>query len=148
MKTIFLFRISWFNPYTNPPEGKPRVLAEMSAEKSHPVPTEYQEVLKRLAPIGSGYGIGITCITPRLKDREWSVERKAANRRKLLQGRVNKAAPLFAEDIIKAEVAKKPEYFQGTSACDEAHDRVLQEQEETYKKWAENIGKLFVYEGE
>jgi len=146
MKGIFVFRVEWFNPYTKPPDGRPRLLAEMSAEKSHPVPKEMQEFSKVHAPIGSGYSLGITCLTPRMKEREWSTERKAINRRRLMENRVNKKAPLFAEDLIREEIAKKPEYFEGLSAHDEAHERVLKEMEEIYEHWKKNLGKLFVYE--
>lgn len=47
--------------------------------------------------------------------RHWSDERKAQTRKRNLARRVEKAAPLFAEEFIARELAARPEYFAGKS---------------------------------
>ncbi|EHF1766717.1 theronine dehydrogenase, partial [Salmonella enterica subsp. enterica serovar Newport] len=42
-----------------------------------------------------------------------SDERKAAARRRNLERRVNRIAPLFADELIERELETRPEYFQG-----------------------------------
>ncbi|WP_234282965.1 theronine dehydrogenase [Klebsiella quasipneumoniae] len=48
--------------------------------------------------------------------RRWSDERKAAARRRNLERRVNRIAPLFADELIEWELETRPEYFRGKSA--------------------------------
>ncbi|MCW0137720.1 hypothetical protein OIU92_31205 [Escherichia coli] len=43
----------------------------------------------------------------------WSEERKAAVRRRNLEKRINRHAPLFADELIARELAERPDYFQG-----------------------------------
>nr|NZD11290.1 hypothetical protein [Escherichia coli] len=45
--------------------------------------------------------------------RRWSEERKAAVRRRNLEKRINRHAPLFADELIARELAERPDYFQG-----------------------------------
>ncbi|MBL1980692.1 theronine dehydrogenase, partial [Klebsiella pneumoniae] len=47
--------------------------------------------------------------------RRWSDERKAATRRRNLARRVNRIAPLFADDLIERELTVRPDYFRGKS---------------------------------
>ncbi|EQC1484841.1 theronine dehydrogenase, partial [Klebsiella pneumoniae] len=46
----------------------------------------------------------------------WSDERKAAVRRRNMQARIHRVAPLFADELIERELAARPEYFNGKSA--------------------------------
>lgn len=48
--------------------------------------------------------------------QRWSDERKAAVRRRNMQARINRVAPLFADELIERELAARPEYFNGKSA--------------------------------
>ncbi|MGK7451633.1 theronine dehydrogenase, partial [Salmonella enterica] len=48
--------------------------------------------------------------------RRWSDERKAAARRRNLERRVNRIAPLFADELIERELETRPAYFRGKSA--------------------------------
>ncbi|HBP1103724.1 TPA: theronine dehydrogenase [Pseudomonas aeruginosa] len=45
--------------------------------------------------------------------RRWSAEAKARVRRQKLAKRVQKAAPLFADELIARELEQRPEYFKG-----------------------------------
>ncbi|MGU7802831.1 theronine dehydrogenase, partial [Escherichia coli] len=47
--------------------------------------------------------------------RRWSDERKAATRRRNLARRVNRIAPLFADELIERELTVRPDYFRGKS---------------------------------
>lgn len=45
--------------------------------------------------------------------RRWTDERRAKVRRRNLELRVAKAAPLFADELIAREIAARPVYFEG-----------------------------------
>ena len=63
---------------------------------------------------GAGYAVCVDflCDTP---IRRWSDERKAATRRRNLEKRINRAAPLFADELIERELTARPDYFRGKS---------------------------------
>ena len=48
--------------------------------------------------------------------RRWTDERKAATRRRNLVRRVNRIAPLFADELIERELTARPDYFHGKSS--------------------------------
>ena len=48
--------------------------------------------------------------------QRWSDERKAAVRRRNMQARIHRVAPLFADELIERELAARPAYFNGKSA--------------------------------
>lgn len=64
---------------------------------------------------GAGYAICVDFLDER-QVRRWSDERKAAARRRNLERRVNRIAPLFADEFIEWELETRPEYFRGKSA--------------------------------
>ncbi|ECJ2264870.1 theronine dehydrogenase [Salmonella enterica subsp. salamae] len=61
---------------------------------------------------GAGYAICVDFLCDR-PIRRWSVERKPATRRRNLEKRIHRTAPLFAAELIERELASRPEYFQG-----------------------------------
>jgi len=65
---------------------------------------------------GAGYAICLDFLydTP---VKRWSDERKAATRRRNLEKRINRAAPLFADELIERELTARPDYFKGKSPC-------------------------------
>lgn len=110
MKIGMLFRVEWNNPYTEPPDGAPRVLAEIFVPgaidgKSPP------EI--RAIPVtpGGGYSLSIRAIPP--QPRQLPVETLARVRRKRLERRTRAKAPLFAGEFIADELARKPDYYAG-----------------------------------
>lgn len=63
---------------------------------------------------GAGYEVCVDFLSDR-QIRRWSDERKAATRRRNLERRVNRMAPLFAEELIERELEGRPDYFRGKS---------------------------------
>ena len=63
---------------------------------------------------GSGYAVCVDFLGQKQIQR-WSDERKAAVRRRNMQARINRVAPLFADELIERELAARPAYFNGKS---------------------------------
>ncbi|ECU8764704.1 hypothetical protein CAE43_24400, partial [Salmonella enterica subsp. enterica serovar Onderstepoort] len=63
---------------------------------------------------GAGYAVCVDFLGER-QVRRWSNERKAATRRRNLERRINRIAPLFADELITRELEARPEYFRGKS---------------------------------
>ena len=148
MQELYLFQLTWSNPYTEPPEGKPRLLAEICSVVRHPAPKEFVEACERLHALGDGYGVRFFALKPRQKQREWTRERKAAHRRRLLEQRVKRKNPLFADEFIAQAIAQKPSYFEGDARPDieSAREAALQSQDDEYHRFAANVGILFIYD--
>lgn len=107
------FAIKWGNPYTNPPEGTPRELIAITRmqESTWAIPQEIGQMLETVVQPGSGWGLFVGVNEDVRPRRRLSLQAKASIRRKSLEGRVRKAAPLFADHIIAAELAANPNYF-------------------------------------
>lgn len=102
---------AWGSPYTQPPNGEPRVRLEMITDGSiHETPPQILEA----APVGSGYAVWCTPLETK-PPRRMSQEGRAKLRRDNLRRRVERKAPLFAEAIITAELARQPAYFSGAN---------------------------------
>lgn len=63
---------------------------------------------------GAGYAVCVDFLYER-PVRRWSDERKAATRRRNLEERINRKAPLFADELIARELTARPDYFRGKS---------------------------------
>jgi hypothetical protein len=61
---------------------------------------------------GAGYAVCVDFLYDR-PIRRWTDERKAARRRNLAR-RVNRIAPLFADELIGRELAARPDYYRGS----------------------------------
>ncbi|PUF21116.1 hypothetical protein DAX92_28835 [Salmonella enterica subsp. enterica] len=72
-----------------------------------------KSVMSRWVP-GAGYAVCVDFLDER-QVRRWSDERKAAARRRNLERRVNRIAPLFADELIERELETRPDYFRGKS---------------------------------
>jgi hypothetical protein len=107
------FAIRWGNPYTNPPEGMSRELMAITRmqESTRDIPLEIQQLLENLARPGSGWGLCIGIDEDARPKRQLSLQAKGSIRRKSLEWRVRKKAPLFADRIIADEIAANPNYF-------------------------------------
>ena len=108
-----LFAIKWGNPYTNPPEGMPRELMAITRtqESTGDIPLEILDVLKNVAQPGSGWALSIGIDEDARPKRRLSLKAKGSIRRKSLERRVRKKAPLFADRIIADELAANSKYF-------------------------------------
>jgi hypothetical protein len=89
----------------------PRELISVVVEAGQAAP---EEVMSRWVA-GSGYAVCVDFLGQKQIQR-WSDERKAAVRRRNMQARIHRVAPLFADELIERELAARPEYFNGKSA--------------------------------
>src|SRR4029453_16285042 len=107
------FAIRWSNPYTNPPEGMPRELMATTCVQESPrhLPVGILQMLDTLARPGFGWGLCIGIDEDARPRRRLSLEAKGRIRRKSLERRIRKKAPLFADGIITEELAANPKYF-------------------------------------
>lgn len=108
-------RLFWGNPHTSPPDGLPRIVMAVLCNRPHPVPAEVQ-TFQRDNPeygLGTGWAVGWERIDQR-PIRRWSQEARARVRQRNLRRRMEKRFPLFAEDFIAAEVAARPNYYEGS----------------------------------
>ncbi|HDS6520123.1 TPA: theronine dehydrogenase [Klebsiella oxytoca] len=88
----------------------PHELASELVEAGQPAP----ESVMSLWVAGAGYAVCVDFPDER-QVRRWSDERKAAARRRNLERRVNRMAPMFAEELIARELERRPDYFRGKS---------------------------------
>jgi len=107
------FAIQWGNPYTNPPEGMPRDLIEITRvqESTRDIPPEVLQALETVARPGSGWSLFVGVNEDARRRRRLSPQARASIRRKSLERRVRKAVPLFADRIIADELTANPKYF-------------------------------------
>ncbi len=111
-----LFTIKWSNPYTNPPEGMSRELIAITRmqESTRDIPPEIKQLLETVVLPGSGWSLCVGIDEDARRRRRLSMKAKGSIRRKTLERRVRKAAPLFADRIIADELAANPNYFNPT----------------------------------
>lgn len=121
--------IGWNNPYTNPPEGMPKILAEFYFDADDPqvrlLPNEVKEFFNKHKLLGSGYGIHwkpLDEIT--LPDSE----KLAKIRRRRLEQRMKSKYPLVANQFIAEELEKRPNYYSGV--VDQERINVLEKEKE------------------
>ncbi|HIC7616740.1 TPA: theronine dehydrogenase [Citrobacter freundii] len=100
------YSLRWRLPRT--PCPGPQELVSEVVEAGKPAP---ESVMARWVA-GVGYAVCVDFLGDR-QIRRWSDERKAATRRRNLERRVNRIAPLFADELIERELETRPEYFQG-----------------------------------
>ncbi|EFT2484982.1 theronine dehydrogenase [Salmonella enterica] len=88
----------------------PYELVSEVVEAGLPAP---KSVMSRWVP-DVGYAVCVDFLDER-QVRRWSDERKAAARRQNLERRVNRIAPLFADEFIERELETRADYFRGKS---------------------------------
>ncbi|MCQ1961850.1 theronine dehydrogenase [Escherichia coli] len=99
------YTLHWKLP--SPCPGK-EVLVTAEVEAGQPAP----ESVMSLWVAGAGYAVCLDFCADK-PVRHWSDERKAATRRRNLDKRIHRIAPLFADELIARELAERPDYFQG-----------------------------------
>ncbi|RWR31373.1 hypothetical protein D2T31_04705 [Sinirhodobacter populi] len=109
-------RLFWGNPHTSPPDGMPRIVMAILCDRPHPIPSEITQMIRPGADYqpGSGWTIGWERIDQR-PIRRWSQEARARVRQNNLRRRIEKKFPLFAEDFIADELARRPQYYAGSN---------------------------------
>lgn len=105
-RALWRYSIRWGNPYTSAPG--PRELGTAEVPPGSRCPAE----LLALTKPGDGYAV---CLDfPQAGAvRRWSDERRADVRRRNLTRRVERDAPLFADELIQRELDARPDYFAG-----------------------------------
>ena len=151
----FHYTIQWASPYSDPPGGLPKIMAEMYetldqrehrreiGEYGNGVPPSFSALHK----IGDGYCVCITSVsTP---SKPYSQKTLASVRLKRITRRLSKKYPLIADELIADEIKKKPEYFSGIT--DEKikanYDKAIEWEKEVYDRFLEGVkkGQVFVY---
>ena len=138
----FLYRLEWHNPYTEPPDSKPRLLAEMfvPTDGSAHVPAE----LVALHRPGSGYVVTIQAVVPPPTER--SPEQKAATRQKRLARRMEQRYPLFAEEFTATAIDQKPDYYlEGQSDWDASRADLISNEWAEIDRLTTHANTLIVY---
>lgn len=102
------YSLQWSLPHQPCPGQHELASAEVPA--GSPCPPSVADLWKA----GAGYAICID-FPPPAPIRRWSDERKAAARKRNLARRVQKKAPLFADELITRELNARPDYFAGKS---------------------------------
>lgn len=114
MAALWQCRLFWGNPYTTPPDGKPRIVKAVLTGRPHPIPDEIVSLIVPGGPYapGTGWSVGWHNLEQR-PVRRWSPEARARVRQANLRRRIEKKFPLFAETFIAEELSRRPAYFAG-----------------------------------
>lgn len=98
--------LEWNNPKTNPPEGQPRILVDVTLPRG-----EKPASLNAQWKPGTGYGIHFYGAVSLKPPRTLSESAKQSIRRKALARRMRTKNPLFADTAIAAAIAANPTYY-------------------------------------
>lgn len=130
--------IQWNNPYTSPPEGMPRVLAEFFYPVDDPrmrgdVPDDVMAYYDRHHLRGSGYGIHWQAVAEPPKDADQEV--LSRRRKQRLEQKMRAKYPLFADQFIAEEMQRKPDYYRGVTDAEIERKRasVLERERERFR---------------
>lgn len=141
----FKYYIAWHTEYSNPPEGKPRVMDVMfesleqrearmkKGEPSVPLWFSYQHVF------GDGYCVCIQSIcTP---SKMIPKETLSSIRHKRLTRRVTAKYPLLAEQIISEEIMLNKAYYDGVTDAGRLleHEKAIKREHEIYQEYLDYI---------
>lgn len=143
---LAVWRVEWSNPYTSPPDGRPRVPAEMV------VPWEDggdKSVPPALAEIAAGRGWSLTWQFLSPPARRVPQEVKAVRRQKAVAKRMEARYPLFAGVFTEEKIAAKPAYYlDGKSDYDEEAAALLAAEAAYYEEALGRVGVLVRFEEE
>jgi hypothetical protein len=141
-----LYTIEWSNPYTQPPGGAPRVLAEMFVPNTpgsqNRTPSEIETFPYSL---GGGYSMYSRHVSP--PPRGLSQKSLAKVRRKRLARRVNAKVPMFADHFTRVELNRKPDYYAGITdqAIEERRLARIEEEHAAWQEYWSRPNQLVVY---
>lgn len=114
-RMLVVWRVGWGSPWTEPPAGWPRVLAEALEPDWESSDKKIPEDLDALSWQHRGYTIFCAMYEsePRDASRRWSPERKARTRRQRLEKRLKARYPLFWRQYYDEELARRSLYYEG-----------------------------------
>jgi hypothetical protein len=123
--TLWEFVVEWANPFTDPPDGQPRVVARtrVAVPRDAGAPETPSDILRawetanrtfveRLAPGERPrwpYSIAVSRVE--LTVRRQSDRAKYGRRLAYLVRRMRRRYPMVAEEMIRAALEQKPEYY-------------------------------------
>lgn len=140
LPTLYVWRLQWHSPYSEPPDGKPRIRAEMATHDRRA-----PEAIVALASPGDGYALTFQHLPP--PHRSMTSEAKARLRQKRLVRRMQRRYPLFVEQFAAEKIAARPDYYlEGVSDGDAERERVLATERDYYELMLANVSRLFVYD--
>ena len=124
------------------PAGWPVRLAEMFVPGGGSRPPA--EILGVRHTLGSGYGLTCQHVAP--PPRQIGQENLADRRQKRAARRIERSAPLFAEQFLAEELAAKPDYYAGVTDPEIAakHDAVLAAEGRRYEELLSRPNRLVV----
>lgn len=132
-----VWTLQWSNPYTDPPKGQKRVIAEKFVKYGdsfyNQIPPEFE------ADKTPGYSVYWSAV---MKPSKQLPEKSLKSiRRKRLQSRVEKKYPLFADQFLEDEIKNKPDYFEGKSdpEAQAVKDRIIRKEKEMYERFLEQV---------
>lgn len=104
--------IQWGRPLELPPHGQPRI--RFSVTTLNPTAGICPAVIDRaMEIIGLGRGWVVACGPHMPEPKRLSSEAKGKMRRRNLERRITRKAPLFANDLIQIELSRDPQYYSG-----------------------------------
>jgi len=142
----FRYTIQWFTPYGEPPDGKPRIKAEMfetveqrnirTSNGEPPVP----EWFSLLHKPRDQYSLYIQAIKTPMK--QLSKETLAIIRKKRTLRRLQNKYPMLVDELFKEELKNNPTYFAGETRLDleESRQAVLDIENENYMRFLAATG--------
>jgi hypothetical protein len=146
MATVgYRYSLEWFSPYADPPDGKPRILAEMyeSVERrkereARGEPSVPLEFVEQKQPHYSVYVQAVEKPSISLPP-----ETLASIRKKKLAKRLRDKYPMFADQFYEEETNRRELYYSGqdTERIRQGRENVRMYYEELYIKFLEYIEK-------
>lgn len=143
----YKYSVEWHSPYTQPPDGQPRVIAEMfesieqRKERMDKGETSTPETINELHRIGDGYCVVSQAVSTPIK--QMNKDSLAIVRQKRLKRRIQNKYPMFAGEFIQQEIANKPDYYLGETRHDleEGYKQAIDEEEQLYQRYLKAIGE-------
>ncbi|MHB8191803.1 MAG: hypothetical protein ACYDGL_00820 [Bellilinea sp.] len=130
-----VWRVVWGNPYTDPPAGKERLLAEVFEPVGSPFWSKHPpEITDAYPGVGQGYVISWSYVSD--PPKQLNREQLANVRRKRLERRMRQKYPLLADQIIAEELSRKPDYYNGITdpKFQMARDEIIKELEHNHER--------------
>lgn len=105
-------------------------------------PEDVPEAIRcKQAELGAGWSVYVEAVTP--PPQRHTAERKGRRRLSNLARRVQKTVgPMFAQDVIDQQVARKPDYYAGAEVSQESAAYVAHCDAEDARRWAAYLAWL------
>lgn len=123
-----------------PPEDFPKVLGEWvytHAETActYPYMCPEERTLYEVSQM-MGLGANVHVTTPSRPPKSQTNEQRARLRMGVLRRRMARRYPLFADQFVAEEVARKPAYFRGERMNQAEYDALMAQWQAEYNHWA------------